>query len=85
ILLLLVLESEDVDYGTTAALFSHIRAGVLFINSNEDNSGQGLLALGDSFTSGGGLRSYRHVAAYLLNWQVGNFAVGGSVTNDIWL
>ncbi|CAF1065475.1 unnamed protein product [Adineta steineri] len=85
ILLLLVLESESTEHGTTAALFSHIRAGVLFINSNEDNSGQGLLALGDSFTSGGGLQSYPHVAANLLNWQVGNFAVGGSKTTDIWL
>ena len=42
-----------------------------------------MLGLGDSFTSGGGSRSYPHVAAGLLNWQVRNFAVDGSITNNI--
>ena len=42
-----------------------------------------MLGLGDSFTSGGGSRSYPHVAAGLLKWQVRNFAVGGSITNNI--
>jgi hypothetical protein len=37
-----------------------------------------LLAFGDSYTAGGGSKSYPLVAGSLLNWQARNFAVGGS-------
>ncbi|CAF0847502.1 unnamed protein product [Didymodactylos carnosus] len=47
------------------------------------SGGKLLIGLGDSFTSGGGSQSYPHVAAGLLNWQVRNYAVGGSTTNNI--
>jgi lysophospholipase L1-like esterase len=42
-----------------------------------------LIAFGDSYTAGGGSRSYPHVAAGLLNWQVRNYAADGAVTNHI--
>ncbi|UJR30333.1 hypothetical protein I4U23_017870 [Adineta vaga] len=45
--------------------------------------GRYVVGLGDSFTSGGGSKSYPHIAAGLLNWQVRNFAVGGSKTHNI--
>jgi lysophospholipase L1-like esterase len=42
-----------------------------------------LIGLGDSFTSEGGSNSYPIVAARLLNWQVRNFAIGGSKLSGI--
>ena len=42
-----------------------------------------LLGFGDSYTAGGGKRSYPDVAADLLFYDVHNYAVGGSTTSMI--
>jgi lysophospholipase L1-like esterase len=42
-----------------------------------------VIGLGDSFTSGGGSKSYPLVAGSLLKWQARNFAVGGSKMDAI--
>ncbi|CAF1298917.1 unnamed protein product [Adineta ricciae] len=64
------------------AIFVLLFAFKLFILTNQQG-GRYLVALGDSFTAGGGSKSYPHIAAGLLNWQVRNFAVGGATTHDI--
>ncbi len=42
-----------------------------------------MIGIGDSYTSGGGSKSYPLIAGSLLNWQARNFAVGGSKMNAI--